>query len=33
METVLIILVLILGLAFAGLTWFIGWIFKPNKAK
>lgn len=33
METILIILVLILGLAFTGLSWFIGWIFKPHKAK
>ncbi len=33
MDTLLIILVLILGIAFVGLSWYIGWIFKPNKAK
>ncbi len=33
METILVILVLLLGLAFVSLTWFIGWIFRPHKTK
>ena len=33
METLLIIIVLIFGLAFVGLSWFIGWVFRSNKIK